>query len=123
MTMTQEQEFYAIHAEAREAGQLEVVALEVEPMVVTGRGLDGKRTSYYVSDGVCGFAEVVVSGTCAFGKWAKAHGLMRKHYPKGLSMWISDYNQSLQRKEAYAKAYTRVLVKHGIEAHYESRMD
>ena len=120
MTMTQEMEFRAIHNEAVEAGELEVVALEVEPMIVTGRGIDGMRTSYYVEDGVCGFAKVVVSGTSAYGKWAKAHGLM---YPKGLSMWVSGYNQSLQRKEAFAKGYTRVLVKHGIEAHYESRMD
>ena len=38
-------------------------------------------------------------------------------------MWIGDYGQSMQRKEAYAYTFASVLQKHGIECHGMSRMD
>jgi hypothetical protein len=36
---------------------------------------------------------------------------------------VRDFNQSLQKKEAYAYAFAKVLNQAGINAHVESRMD
>jgi predicted nucleic acid-binding Zn finger protein len=79
---------------------------------------------HVVEDGVCGFASVIVKpANSAFAKYlALQHGA-RKHYYGGISLSINDFNQSLQKKEAYAKAFAGVLVDAGINAHYESRMD
>ena len=44
-------------------------------------------------------------------------------YGGGFTVWIGDYNQSLQRKEAHAYAMAAELNAHGIKANGESRMD
>ena len=76
-----------------------------------------------IEDGVCGFAWVKIKGNTAFGKWAAKHGKVRDDYPSGKSFWISNYNQSMEKKEAHAQAMAAVLNKHGIEAYAMSRMD
>jgi len=82
------------------------------------------QRQWLVNDGVCGFASVIVKpANCKFAKYLKEQGLGRKHYYGGLSMSVRDFNQSLQKKEAYAYAFVRVLEQNGIEAYVESRMD
>lgn len=123
------QDFAAIHAEADAAGMAAGQSCIPVPMVVVQRAnpLDDSspvvKAYEPVMDGVCGFAAVVVSGLSPFGKWAKKQGIMRPHYPKGLSLWIGAFNQSMTRKEAYAEGYVKVLRLHGIEAYSWSRMD
>lgn len=88
------------------------------PMHVYGMG-----TNEIVNDGVCGFASVRFKGNTAFGRFMKKNNLARSAYGGGLSMSIHQYNQSLTRKEAYARAFAGVLREAGIDAWSESRMD
>lgn len=80
-----------------------------------------------VADGVCGFAWVSMKANTPenrkFLTWAKKQNIMRKSCMGGFTLWVSDYNQSMQRKEAYASAFARVLNAHGIKCYAESRMD
>ena len=119
----------ALYDAAHAAGNAAVESTIVRPMIVrwcndpvsfTGDAVQ----EYVVEDGACGFASVIVKpANSAFAKYlALQHGA-RKHYYGGISLSINDFNQSLQKKEAYAKAFAGVLVDAGINAHYESRMD
>jgi hypothetical protein len=112
------QNFEALWAQAYQAGLDAVAKANVQPMVVVG---GGKR--YFVPDGVCGFAWIKVPGNCAFGKWGKAKGLFGKAYPKGLMYWVGEFDQSMQKKEAFAGAAADVLRAAGIDAYADSRMD
>ena len=89
------------------------------PMHVT----DGEN-NWVIDDGVCGFAEVrLPKGNTSFARWAKKNTAFEKHYGGGLSLWVSDYNQSMERKQVYARTYADVLNRHGIDAYATSRMD
>lgn len=79
-----------------------------------------------VADGACGFAWVTVHpGTSSFARWAmKEHGA-EKEYGGGVRLvWVSYFNQSMTRKEAYAQAFAQVLRDRlGVKAYSQSRMD
>ena len=119
----------AIYQQAHEHGNLAVKMAFVTPMVVQQRENplnDDSRVvrEYFINDGVCGFASVTVKpANCKFAKYLIANGLGRKGYGGGVSMSIRDFNQSLQKKEAYAHAFASVLNDYGIKAFAESRMD
>jgi hypothetical protein len=114
--------------EAQAVGAAAAKACEVQAMVVaeadvlSGKPLAGGQ-SWYVADGVCGFAWVNFPGNSAFGRWLKSTGKARNDYPKGVAVSISQYNQSMQRKEAHAEAMAKYLRDHGIECSARSRMD
>lgn len=120
--------FSAIAQEAHLAGYAAGQACNPTPMMVreadlmTDQPLAGGR-SYYVPDGVCGFAYIKFNGNTAWGRWALGTGIARKDYPKGLAISVQAFGQSMQRKEAYAQAYVAVLKKHGIDAYADSRID
>lgn len=77
-----------------------------------------------VRDGVCGFASVIVRpGNSSFARWLVATGKGRKHYRGGINIWISDYNQSYERKTAHANAMAAYLREHDIKAYADSRLD
>lgn len=90
------------------------------PMVVTDMG--GNQIDY-VPDGVCGFAWINVPGNTSFGRWLKKKGVARPDYPTGLSVWISAYEQSHDRKAAHAYAMARYLQSVGIQCSARSRLD
>ena len=124
-------DWQAVYDEADKAGKAAAEACKPVPMVVgeetslfSGK-LDTSKPMHYVSDGVCGFAWVNVKpGTSAFAKWLKAKKLARTDdYYGGVCVWVGAYNQSMQRKEAYAYAFARVLNDKGIKAIARSRMD
>jgi hypothetical protein len=117
-----------LYQSAHAAGNAAVESTVVRPMIVrwvdpvsyTGEAIQ----EYVVDDGVCGFASVIVKpANSAFAKYLKDNHGAYKSYYGGVSLSIHDFNQSLQKKEAYAKAFAGVLVDAGINAHYESRMD
>ena len=119
----------ALYDAAHAAGNAAVESTIVRPMIVHWHGdpvsMNGEiKQTYIVDDGVCGFASVIVKpANSAFAKYLKDnHGAFKSYYG-GVSLSIHDFNQSLQKKEAYAKAFTDVLVNAGINAYYESRMD
>lgn len=103
-------------------------ALVPVPMtVVEGDALSGQplpnAKRYYVPSGVCGFAWVSFKGNTGFGRWAKRHGYARKAYGGGLQYWVSQYGQSMEKKEAFAHAMAESLRANGISAYAGSRMD
>jgi hypothetical protein len=59
-----------------------------------------------------------------FAKWLKAQNIGdNDDYTRSIMIWIGDFEQSMQKKEAYAVAYAEVLQKHSIDAYANSRMD
>ena len=79
--------------------------------------------SWKVDDGPCGFAWIWFKGNTPFGRWAKRMGHARKSYPSGLQIWVSMFNQSMTKKEAYAQAFAEALRINGVDAYAQSRMD
>lgn len=95
------------------------------PTELFGNDIDPTKKTYYVSEGVCGFAWVNVKP--ANGKTAKelvAQDMARKDsYYGGVTVWVHQFNQSMVRKEAYARAFANVLETAGVRAYAQSRMD
>jgi len=126
-----------LYADADAAGRKAADAATPVPMLVgtpknmlaslVGRddgGFDEKEPVYYVSDGVCGFAWVLVRpGNSSFARWLAKTDKGSAAYGGGVSIWVSGYGQSMQRKEAYAGAFAKVLQDAGITAYSQSRMD
>ena len=82
---------------------------------------------YVVPDGPCGFAWVNIKpGNNAFCRWLKANDLGRTDsYYGGVTVWVSDYNQSMQKKEKYADGFVNKLkeLMPNLKAYSMSRMD
>lgn len=113
--------FASIHSAAHAAGMQALEANNPTPMVVSETC--GERRQWYVSEGACGFAWVEFAGNTAWGRWAKKSGIASSHYPSGLCLWVSEGGQSVERKEAYARAYAQALRDSGIKARANSRLD
>lgn len=111
--------FSKLWNDAYQAGVDAVAKANVQPMVVSGYG-----KSWYVADGVCGFAWVTVKpGNCAFANWGKKKGLFSAAYGGGVQYWVGEFDQSMQKKEAFAGAVASYLRDNGIKAYSGSRMD
>lgn len=91
------------------------------PMTVVGGG-----HTYICEGGVCGFAWILVKpGTCSFARWLVKNGLAKTAYNGGVSYWISEYGQSMERKEAFARAavnYLRIVMP-DLRIYAQSRID
>lgn len=122
-------DFKNLHERAHAAGIAAGNAAVPVPMVVgeaqslLSDKIDRSKPTYYVADGVCGFAWVHIQGNTPFARWATKNGVARPGYPKGKDISCHEFGQSMQRKEAYARAYARVLNEAGIRAYAESRLD
>lgn len=114
------QAFTKLFHDAWQAGRDAARAARPLPMLVTTQ--DGDILDV-VDDGACGFGWVNVPGNTSFGKWLKKNGMARPDYPSGLSIWISDYGQSYERKAAHAGAMASYLVANGIACRAGSRLD
>ena len=115
-------EFESLYNRAHEAGMAAGNATTPRPMVVS-ESRSGQ--SWYVEDGLCGFAWVTVfPGNSSFAHWLKKNKDARKEYGGGVcAKWVSEFNQSVARKEAYAHAFAKVLREAGIKAYSGSRLD
>lgn len=128
---SREDRFQAIWNEAWNAGTEAARKCDVVPMLVGtpttpfGNDLDLAKPVEYVCEGVCGFAWVQVKpGTSSFAKWlVKTKRARSDSYYGGVCIWIGEYSQSMQRKEAHADAMAEVFRKHEINAYCMSRMD
>ena len=117
-------DFPRLYAAAHKAGTEAATVHTPTPMIVgVGEGANFRQTYAPVTSGVCGFAWIAFAGNTAWGRWAKKRGHADKAYPKGLSIWVSGYGQSMERKEQYARAFAKVLQDAGIRAYAQSRMD
>jgi hypothetical protein len=114
-------EFQALADRAREAGLQAGIEASPVPMHV----IDELRGQLWrVDDGACGFAWVKVKpANSSFAIWAKARGLMSPAYGGGVDYWVTEFGQSVARKEAFANAYAAVLREAGINAYAGSRLD
>ena len=122
-------QFAALYQRADEAGTAAAKAAGVVPMVVQqhARVMDDASPvvkQWFVEGGVCGFAWVQVKpANCGFAKWLVESGHARKGHEPGVCLWVHQFGQSLQRKEAYAHAFARVLCEAGVKCYSQSRMD
>lgn len=120
-------EFREIYIAAHEAGMAAVEKAQVAPMIVQAHAnpMDDNSPvvkSYFVEDGVCGFASVIVKNI-KFANFLKKNNIGRKNWSTGYAINVSAFNQSLQKKEAYAYAFASVLKSNDIDAYVDSRMD
>lgn len=128
MTET-ELDLKSLFAKAHEAGTAKAKATQPTPMIVTQHEnmLDDSspvKKQWWVDQGVCGFAWVTIHpGTSKAARYAKEHYGASKGYPSGMQIWISDFGQSMELKEAYAQGFAAVLQEAGIKAYAGSRMD
>jgi hypothetical protein len=124
-------DFETLFNKAHEAGMEAGNAVTPRPMLVgspstpLGNDIDPNKETWLVSEGVCGFAWIKIGdGRSAFARWLKKTDRAGDAYPRGVSIWVSEFGQSMQRKEAYARAFANVLQEAGIKNVYaQSRMD
>lgn len=122
-------EMRSLFAKARAAGLAAGSAAKCVPMIVrndsiliNGKPLEGGP--WTVPDGPCGFAWVNVKpGTSSFARYLSKNGLARSSYYGGVDIWISDFEQSVTRKEACASAMAKIFAEAGIRASAMSRLD
>ena len=120
-----------VYAEAHALGIAAGNACSPTPMVVgtpttpLGNDIDYNKETYYVADGMCGFALINIKPARGkFVKYLKDNNIGRKDsYYGGYTVWVSHFGQSLARKESYARAFADVLTTNGIKAYAMSRMD
>jgi hypothetical protein len=114
-TMTPDELFEKAHKAGMEAGERIIPT----PMTVQSGG-----KSYFVGEGVCGFAWIKIRPARGkFVKWLKATDKGHAGYNGGYEIWVGAFGQSMTRKEAYADAFAKVLQDAGINAYAQSRMD
>jgi len=140
----------ALYERALAAGEAALIAATPTPMVVgeakdlfSNEFKEGAKL-HFVEGGVCGFAWVNVrsrnGGLKFINSLAKA-GLAKKgddyshdgttintrfrkdHYYGGYTFWVKEGDQSMERKEAFANAFAKVLTETGMTAYANSRMD
>ncbi len=120
-----------IYSEAHSAGLAAGHGCTPTPMVVgtpttpLGNDIDYSKDTYYVADGMCGFAWINIKPARGkFVKFLKDNDIGRKDsYYGGYTIWVSEFGQSVTRKENYARAFAKVLGDNGITAYSMSRLD
>lgn len=86
--------------------------------------IDYTQPTYYEEEGLCGFAWVKIRPARGkFVNYLKQLGIGRKSYEGGYDIRVSEFGQSYERKEAYARAFAKVLNDNGINAIPMSRLD
>jgi hypothetical protein len=124
-------DFQDLYERAHQAGMNAASAAKVQPMIVGtptsifSNDIDETKPTYFVPDGPCGFAEVIVKpGNSRFANWLKRNDIgSTRHYGGGVSVWVSQFGQSYQRKMEYARAFADVLRSEGINAFSTGRLD
>lgn len=125
--------FEYVYKKAVAAGLEAGKAAKPRPMIVgtpttlLGNDIDYSKPTYYESEGLCGFAWVVIfPATSSFARWLVKEGHVGRgrSYGGGTQIWISDHGQSYERKCAHAEAMVKVLNDElGIKACAGSRLD
>lgn len=111
-----------LYEKAKQAGIEAGNAAACTPMRVFNHA--NPQQFWEIEDGVCGFASVIIKparGT--FVKWLKDNKIGYKSYYGGYEFSIHEHNQSMQRKEAHARAMVAVLKEAGLNCYSSSRMD
>jgi hypothetical protein len=88
--------------------------------------IDYTKKTYLLDEGACGFAWITIRpGNSKLANAYKKLGLAKSAYGGGVSVWVGEFGQSIDRKSAYANAYAEKLRElTGEERIYgESRLD
>jgi hypothetical protein len=95
------------------------------PTTLFGNDIDYSKPVEYVSDGPCGMATVQIRPSVGgIAGYLRKKGIARySDYEKCAYVYIGAYNQSVQKKEIYGRAFAAVLREKGIDAYCQSRMD
>jgi len=127
------QKFARLIQAAHEAGVAAAEAHQPRAMVVGhakslfGNEIDRSKPTYVVPGGVCGFAWVNIKpGNCKLANWMKKNKFARPDsYYGGVTVRVAGYGQSMEKKEAYGRAYAEVIQNSGEvkSAYMSSRMD
>ncbi len=119
-----------LHKRAHEAGMNAGNAHTPVPMIVQEHAnpLDDNspviRQYAPVMGGVCGFAWInITPGNSSFARWLSKNKHAHKSYYGGVDVWVGEFGQSMEKKQAYARAYAEIVSKAGITAWPMSRMD
>jgi len=120
-------EYERVWRMAVEAGHDAAEGTTPDPMVVVRRADPLDDTSpvlrrWVVNDGACGFAWLRTKGNTRFANWAKKNAGWRKGY-EGVTYGVSHFNQSYEKKMAFAEAAAQVLREHGIKVYAGGRED
>lgn len=122
--------FQEIYNEAHQEGLNAANNIKPTPMLVTQHAnpLDDNSPivqAWNVPDGVCGFAWINIKpGNSKFANFLKKNNLAKTDgYYGGVSIWVHQFNQSYQKKSAYASAFANILNKHNIKAIPMDRLD
>jgi hypothetical protein len=121
----------SIYNKAHHAGIQASKKCKPTPMIVGtpttpfGNDIDTSKTMYYVEGGVCGFAWIEIRPARGkFVQWLKKNDIGGIGYYGGWQISVFIGTQSLERNEAYARAFAQVLRDNGIEsARMNSRID
>ena len=133
----------ALYKKAMAAGDAAAAAAIPAPMVVgtpknllgslmggDDGGFDPAKPVYYVSEGVCGRATVVIRpGNSSFARFVMKNDYGYKRYYGGVAMSVVSRtsplfrSQSYERYQAAASAAAAVLREAGIDAYVDSWMD
>jgi hypothetical protein len=124
-------DFAVLYAKAHEAGVAADKICTPTPMIVGspttlfGNDIDPNKPTFYVADGVCGFAWVHVKATTPFGRWLRKTAKVRgTAYHGGYNIRCPLMTQSMERKMAYCEAFAKVLRDAGVtDAYSDNRMD
>jgi hypothetical protein len=125
----QKQDWQALYDKAHKAGMINAVLHQPTPMVVVMHEdmfNDDSPIKYQeeILGGVCGFAWIKIRpANCSFANWCRKQKLGSTDYNGGLSIWVHEFGQSMERKEKYAQGFADVLREVGIKAYADSRMD
>lgn len=119
-----------IFEEAHSSGMSALKTKIPMPMIVgtpttpLGNKIDYSKPTYVVDGGMCGFAWIkLCDGRSSFSRWVVKTNRGRKSYEGGVKINVHTGGQSIEKKEAYAKAFVEVLRKNGIECYADSRLD
>lgn len=103
-------------AEAHDAGMSAGEANVPVPIVIAGYAP--------IDDGLCGFAWITVRpGTTSFARWLAKHKKASRGYYGGMELWVHQFDQSYEKKLAYAQAFAETLVMSGVKATHGGRLD
>ena len=72
--------------------------------------IDYSRPTHIMEDGPCGFAWVTIfPGNSSLAREYKRLNIAKKAHGGGVRIWVEEFGQSHDRKEAYANAYAKKL--------------
>ncbi len=127
---TKDDGYADLYKQAHQAGMQASRDARPEPMVVAQHAnvLDDSSPvvkTWDAPEGVCGFAWLVIRpGTQGFARWINRNNKGKSStYHQGTMVFAGGRTQSMERNQAYVRAFGKVITDAGIKCQSYSRMD